>query len=87
MSNPTNEQPKSTQHNLLVIDDETEIVKALSRQFRRTYTVYTAESAQAGYQIMASVPIQAIISDQRMPGMNGSEFFSKVKHEFPDSAR
>ena len=87
MSNPTNEQPKSTQHNLLVIDDETEIVKALSRQFRRTYTVYTAESAQAGYQIMASVPIQAIISDQRMPGMNGSEFFSKVKHEFPDAIR
>ena len=35
MSNPTsNATPKPTPHNLLVIDDETEIVKALSRQFR-----------------------------------------------------
>jgi len=74
-------------HNLLVIDDEAEIVKALRRQFRREYTVYTAGSAQEGYEIMTSVPIQAIISDQRMPGMNGSEFFSKVKHEYPDAIR
>ncbi|MFN8418168.1 MAG: hybrid sensor histidine kinase/response regulator [Anaerolineae bacterium] len=74
-------------HNLLVIDDEAEIVKALNRQFRRFYNVYTAESAQAGYEIMTSVPIQAIISDQRMPGMSGSEFFSKVKHDYPDAIR
>lgn len=88
MSNPTSPDAGApTRHNLLVIDDETEIVKALNRQFRRTYTVHMAESAQAGYEIMKAVPIQVIISDQRMPGMNGSEFFRKVKHEYPDAIR
>ncbi len=88
-ANPITMDQQSDQptHNLLIIDDETEIVKALRRQFRRQYTVYTAESAQAGYEVMTSVPIHAIISDQRMPGMNGSEFFSKVKHEYPDAIR
>jgi signal transduction histidine kinase len=74
-------------HNLLVIDDEPEIIKALSRQFRRSYNVYTAESAAAGYEIMTSVPIHAIISDQRMPGMTGDEFFTLVKNEYPDAIR
>lgn len=83
----TESETKHLDHNLLVIDDEPEIVKALNRQFRRFYTVYTAESADAGYDIMTRVPIQAIISDQRMPGMTGDEFFSKVKNEYPDAIR
>ncbi|MBL7650249.1 MAG: response regulator, partial [Candidatus Hydrogenedentes bacterium] len=32
-------------------------------------------------------PIQVIISDQRMPGMNGAEFFGKIKNEYPDAIR
>lgn len=72
---------------LLIIDDEEEILRALQRQFRREYDVYTATSAEAGYQLMTEQPIQVIISDQRMPGMNGSEFFGRVKSEFPDAIR
>jgi signal transduction histidine kinase len=74
-------------HNLLVIDDEPEIVKALRRQFRRTYNVFTASSAEEGYNVLGSTTIHAIISDQRMPGMNGAEFFSQVRHEYPDAIR
>jgi signal transduction histidine kinase len=73
--------------NLLVIDDEEEILKALYRQFRRSYHVYTANSAAEGLRIMTETPIQVIISDQRMPGMNGAEFFGKVKTEYPDAMR
>ncbi len=72
---------------LLIVDDEEEILKALKRQFRRDYDVYTAHSAEEGYKIMMETPIQVIISDQRMPGMNGAEFFGKVKNEFPDAMR
>ncbi len=72
---------------LLIVDDEGEILKALKRQFRRDYDVYTARSAEDGYQIMRETPIQVIISDQRMPGMSGAEFFGKVKNEFPDATR
>lgn len=72
---------------LLVIDDEEDILKALHRQFRRDYDVHSAKSADDGYRIMTQIPIQVIISDQRMPGMSGSEFFSRVKGDFPDAMR
>lgn len=72
---------------LLIIDDEEEILKALRRQFRRTYEVYTASSGQEALEIMQTVPIQVIISDQRMPGMNGSEFFSRIKDTSSDAVR
>ncbi len=74
-------------HNLLIIDDEADIVKALRRQFRPYYNIYMATSAAEGYQIMTEVAIHVIISDQRMPGMSGVEFFDRVKHEFPDAIR
>ena len=72
---------------LLVIDDETEILKALKRQFKHDYDIHIGASAAEGYQIMTEVPIQVIISDQRMPGMSGSEFFNRVQGEFPDAMR
>ncbi|NDJ74900.1 MAG: response regulator, partial [Chloroflexi bacterium] len=72
---------------LLIIDDEAQITKALFRQFRRDYTVYTAISAEEGYQIMSETPVHVIISDQRMPGMTGAEFFSRIKGDFPDAIR
>ncbi|WP_119066018.1 hybrid sensor histidine kinase/response regulator [Aggregatilinea lenta] len=72
---------------LLIIDDEEEILKALNRQFRRQYTVHVAHSADEGYRLMAELPVDVIISDQRMPGMTGAEFFKKVKGEFPDAIR
>jgi signal transduction histidine kinase len=75
-----------TRH-LLIIDDEEEILKALKRQFRRNYVVHTANSAEEGFKVMTENPIQVIISDQRMPGMQGAEFFGKIKTEFPDAVR
>ncbi len=74
-------------HNLLLIDDEIDIVKSLYRQFRNSYAVYRANSAEEGYEMMTQVPIHVIVSDQRMPGMKGSEFFDRVKNEYPDAIR
>jgi len=72
---------------LLIIDDEEEVLKALQRQFRRDYEVHLANGAEAGYKVMTQAPIQVIISDQRMPGITGAEFFGKIKTEFPDAMR
>jgi signal transduction histidine kinase len=84
----TDNVPDATiEKNLLVIDDEEEIVKALYRQFRRDYNVYVAHSAEEGYRIVTETPIQVIISDQRMPTMTGAEFFSRIKSEYPDAIR
>ncbi|MBL8134640.1 MAG: response regulator [Anaerolineae bacterium] len=73
--------------NLLIVDDEDEILRALQRQFRRDYQIFLAHGAEEGYRIMTEVPIHVIISDQRMPGISGAEFFGKIKTEFPDAMR
>ncbi|MBN2261574.1 MAG: hybrid sensor histidine kinase/response regulator [Prolixibacteraceae bacterium] len=73
--------------NLLVIDDEPEIVKALSRQFRRTYNVFSSTNAEEAFHILENEHIQVVISDQRMPGMNGVEFFERIKHKYPDALK
>ncbi len=75
------------EYNLLIIDDEPDILKALRRQFRHDYSIHIANSATEGYEIMTQTPIQVIISDQRMPGMSGVEFFDRTKNEFPDAIR
>lgn len=72
---------------LLVIDDEENILKALRRQFRRDYDVHTARSAHKGLEVMRNESIAVIISDQRMPEMSGSEFFSEVRHQHPRAIR
>jgi len=74
-------------YSLLIIDDETDILKALRRQFRHQYNIHIANSANEGYEIMTQTPIHVIISDQRMPGMSGVEFFDRTKNEFPDAIR
>ena len=75
------------QHNLLVIDDEVEITKTLFRQFRRKYNVFVANSAESALPIMEEKNIQVVLSDQRMPGMTGVDFFSKIKDRYPDALR
>ena len=72
---------------LLVIDDEEEVLKSLKRQFRKKYEIFLANSGDAGYRIIAEQPIQVIISDQRMPGMTGTDFYSKIKTRFPYAIR
>jgi PAS domain S-box-containing protein len=72
---------------LLVIDDEEEVLKSLKRQFRKQYEVFLANSADAGYRIIEEQPVQVIISDQRMPGMTGTAFYSKIKTQFPYAIR
>lgn len=75
------------EYNLLIIDDEVEITKALARQFRRNYNVFSTTSAEEGFGIMEREKIQVVLSDQRMPGMTGVDFFSKIKSKYPDALK
>ena len=73
---------------LLLVDDELNVLAALKRLFRREgYRVLTANSAQEGLELLAMQPVQVIVSDQRMPGMNGVEFLSRVKDLYPRTVR
>ncbi len=72
---------------LLVIDDETEVLRSLYRQFRKRYNVSMAADAETGLRIMRDEEIHVIISDQRMPGITGTEFYKQIKTEYPDAIR
>jgi len=74
-------------YNLLIIDDEIEITKAITRQFRKKYHVYSATNADDGFAIMEKENIQVVLSDQRMPGMTGVDFFTKIKGKYPDALK
>ncbi len=81
------DQPK---HTILVVDDEESIRKALRRLFKRAgYHILVADGGADGLdEIKKSVsPITLIISDQRMPGMNGAEFLEQAKKICPDAIR
>ena len=72
---------------LLIIDDEEEVVKSLKRNFRKKYQVHIATNAEKGYRLIQQFPVRVVISDQRMPGMKGTELFKKLKQERPDVVR
>jgi ActR/RegA family two-component response regulator len=81
-------QPNRKNREMLLVDDEENVLRALSRVLRRDgYTIHTATSAAEGLQILATQRIQVIVSDQRMPGTSGVEFLSRVKEMYPDTVR
>ncbi|MDP2795462.1 MAG: response regulator [Sulfurisoma sp.] len=74
---------------LLLVDDEENILSALARLLRRDgYRILRATGGRAGLELLAANnDVGVIISDQRMPEMNGTEFLSQVKELYPDTVR
>ena len=72
---------------VLYIDDEAHNLVSFKASFRRTFNVYTAESAEEGGKILDENKIHVILSDQRMPKMTGIEFFESIKESHPDPIR
>ncbi len=73
---------------LLIVDDEKNILNALSRLLRREgYTILTASSPSEAFEHLARQPVQVILSDQRMPDMSGTEFFARVRQLYPRTIR
>jgi len=73
---------------LLFVDDETNILSSLKRLFRPLgYRIFTAESGLQGLEIMARESVDLVVSDMRMPEMNGAQFLEKVREKWPDTVR
>ncbi|MBU0479469.1 MAG: response regulator [Proteobacteria bacterium] len=74
---------------ILCVDDEKNVLKALERLFLdEDYEIITADSGDQGLQVMeAEYPVQVIISDYRMPGMNGVDFLKIVCERWPETVR
>ena len=73
---------------LMVVDDEPDNLDLLYRTFRREFRVFKADGALKALELLDKEGEMAvIISDQRMPLMNGTEFLSKTVERFPETIR
>ena len=76
-----------TKAKILFVDDEEHIVSTLKSLFRNSFEVYTATSGAQALEIVKRTPIHVIVSDQRMPGMQGIELLREVRRLSPNTMR
>ena len=82
--------PEKFDHTILIVDDEPQVGKSLGRLMRSIGVKYVyMESGQEALDYMKSAdkPFSLILSDQRMPNMEGSVFLEKAKQVSPDTIR
>jgi len=73
---------------LLFVDDEPGILSALRRLVRKLdVKVFIAEGGAAGLDVLENNHIDLVISDMRMPEMDGAQFLARVKELYPDTVR
>jgi FixJ family two-component response regulator len=73
---------------ILFVDDEAPALDGYRRILRQQFSLSTALSGDEGLATIRSTgPYSVVISDMRMPGMNGSEFLAQVRSKSPDSVR
>jgi two-component system response regulator HupR/HoxA len=74
-------------HALLLVDDEIANLQKLQRTFVDRYDVFLSQSAEEALAILRSKPIDAIITDQKMPSMTGIELLEASQKENPNIIR
>ena len=88
MEDEMNQTAEEKKHTILCVDDEDNILKALWRVLRKeNYNILRATSAEEGLELLKENEVHLVLSDQRMPGMDGIEFFANIKELYPDTIR
>ncbi|MBW1711849.1 MAG: response regulator [Deltaproteobacteria bacterium] len=73
---------------VLLVDDEANVLEGYKRQLRKVFSVETALSGKLGLEaVKTKGPFAVIVSDLRMPGMDGIEFLSRAREAAPDTVR
>ena len=73
---------------ILLVDDEPKVLAAIQRQLRKQFRFETALSGEEALKIIDEKgPFAVVVSDYKMPGMNGIDFLCKVKTVDPDTVR
>ena len=72
---------------ILFVDDEENILRSLRRLFHREgYHILLAKSGRKGLELLQEHPVDLVVSDVRMPEMNGVEFLNRVRKTHPEVA-
>ncbi|MGA2156433.1 MAG: HD domain-containing phosphohydrolase [Bryobacteraceae bacterium] len=72
---------------ILLVDDDIHVVTALQRRLHKNYQVEIASCAADAMEAIAGTSYAVVVSDLKMPGMNGIEFLGKVKETSPETVR
>ena len=81
---------------IFTVDDDPEVLRAIERDLRREfgkdYRIVRADSGQSALDTLKQLmlrnePVALLLSDQRMPGMNGVEFLEKARELYPQAKR
>ncbi|PYP89565.1 MAG: hypothetical protein DMF61_02535 [Blastocatellia bacterium AA13] len=75
------------QHTILAVDDEPANLRLLERLLRHDYRVVTATNGDEALAVLRREKVSLIITDQRMPGMTGTELLRKSRTLDPDMVR
>ncbi|MFN9981731.1 MAG: response regulator, partial [bacterium] len=76
--------------NVLFVDDDSNVLSGLRRLLRGQRSEWEMEFASSGAEalaLMAKHPIDVIVSDMRMPQMNGAELLTRVAKDYPKTVR
>lgn len=86
-----NVYPQDSSVKILFVDDEPNVLRALRRLFidEESYELLIADSGAEGLQTLEQEggAVSVVVSDYRMPGMNGVEFLSQVHERWPKTIR
>lgn len=87
-SPPQAPQPQRPAYRLLLVDDEPNVLRALRRVFHQEhYDIVTAADGQQALALLAEQEFHLLISDYKMPGLNGAELLKRAKNMRPDMIR
>lgn len=80
--------PDEMERVLILVDDEPNVLSSLGRVFRgEGYRIASGQSGEEGLALLEAHPMAVVVSDQRMPHMNGAEFLSEATRRFPNTVR
>lgn len=78
-------QEATKKHKVLAVDDEKQTLRMLSECLTHCgYQAYTSRNAETALRTLASKPMDLLLTDVRMPGMNGLDLLSEVSRKHPD---
>ena len=72
---------------ILIVDDEQHILNSINRTLRHDYNVILSLDGKSALQVLREQEVSAILADQRMPGLTGSDFFREAMKIQPDTTR
>lgn len=75
---------------LLFVDDEPNILQGMRRMLRsmrKEYKMFFAEGGRQALDLMRDESIDVVVSDMRMPGMDGAQLLTEVREQYPETIR